>query len=242
MADRGEFEVTIEEAGCLLYVADLGLGGEGFGRFDELYSGDPAWPAVLAQGAIMPVSLYQDDGYTVRFVTGQLTEQEASEWTSRVVGKLSVPSGTLVLSGICTPDLDDELEEFPAFTSSGSSYELGVKIAVPPGDYQATILGYPPNDLSGGWMRIEDPDLFREGSMGDPGEDDESAVAYFERTRPGEPVPEWVAEGYEEAEFLDFVVQLTPLSEDLPAPAREEDGCLDWEFRKPEICPLGIRL
>ena len=53
-------------------------------------------------------------------------------------------------------------------------------------------------------MQIEDREL-----------DDEKATDHFTRTRPGEPVPEWVSQGWEDAAFLDF--------------------------RKPDVCPLGIR-
>jgi hypothetical protein len=79
-------------------------------------------------------------------------------------------------------------------------------------------------------MQIEDREL-----------DDEKATEYFTRTRPGEPVPEWVSQGWEDAVFLDFVIHLTPLGDqpvDLPT---DTSGSLDWQFRKPDVCPLGIR-
>jgi hypothetical protein len=242
MAARTELDVTVEEAGCLLYVADPGLAGRGFGSFYDLTCGDPDFADVLAQGAAVMVSLYQDDGYTVRVVLGDLTEQEQAEWTARATGRLHLPTGQMVLSGIITPDLTDDLPNFPTVTASGESVELGCRLEVPAGDYQATILSYPPNDLSGGWERLEDPEGFDDLLPGDVDSDVESPVDYFTRTRPGQPVPEWISEGFEDAAFLDFVVQLVPLAGD-PAPAAlEEDGCTPWEVRRPEICPLGIRL
>lgn len=66
---------------------------------------------------------------------------------------------------------------------------------------------------------------------------------YFERTRPGEPVPEWIAEGYEDAEFLDFVIRLQRVGDaDTAAATAAGQRYPDWEFRKPEVCPVGIRI
>ncbi|HEX8734196.1 MAG TPA: hypothetical protein VF721_02665 [Pyrinomonadaceae bacterium] len=91
-------------------------------------------------------------------------------------------------------------------------------------------------------MRIKDPRLFREYFGADSGLQYEKPLEYFQRTRPDETPPEWIKEGYEENDFLDFLIHLAPLSGELKTPAFEPDGCLLWEYRKPEICPRGIIL
>lgn len=109
------------------------------------------------------------------------------------------------------------------------------------------IYAYPPNDLAGGWMAIEDPSMAALAG-GDAAQvagehPEESAQDYFARTRPGEPVPEWVAEGYEDAEFLDFVICLQRTGDADPVAALAAgQQLLDWEFRRPKLCPVGIRV
>ena len=227
---RRDVEFSIGEAGCLIYVADaaqlIGTGGT---------------------GPITGGELYQDDGYAVRLVLGgELTAEEQANWTSRADARVGLPSGDMIVSGILDPDFDRWAADFGSVTigdGSRSAHELGCRVAVQPGDYRVAFYGYPPNDLAGGWMRIEEPENFEVAFSDDSGADgDEKAVDYFTRTRPGEPVPEWVSEGWEEAQFLDFVIHLLPLEgggSDLPTDAT---GSLEWSYRKPEVCPLGIRI
>jgi hypothetical protein len=228
--ERQEVEFQIGEAGCLVYVADA----------SELIG-------TKGTGPITGGELYQDDGYSVRLVLGgALTEEEQANWTSRAEGKFGLPSGDLIISGILDPDFDRWVEGFGAVAigdDNGGEHELGCRVALPAGDYRVAFYGYPPNDLAGGWMRIEEPDEFEAAFSEGPATDvDETSTDYFARTRAGEPVPVWIAEGWEDAEFLDFVIHLSPLNgepADLPA---DTSGSLDWHFRKPERCPLGIRL
>ena len=93
-------------------------------------------------------------------------------------------------------------------------------------------------------MRIEDPKMFDEafGKTGG-GSARESAQVYFERTRPGEPVPPWISDGWEDAAFLDFVIRLQRTGDANESAARSTgQAYLDWEFRKPDVCPVGIRV
>lgn len=229
-------DFSIQEAGCLLYAADRNLGGLPFG---DLYSAD--WKSLTFQGAIMMLSLYQDDGYTVRVVLGDLTPEEQTEWTAKAVWKLNLESGKMVVSGVCDEDLEEYLEDFPP-AESGGNYQLGCFVEVPKGEYTATIYSYPPGDLSGGLMRIENPRLFRECFGKDADLKYEKPLEYFNRTRPFETPPAWVTDGFEEADFLHFLIHLAPLSSDLKVPDFEPDGCILWEYRKPPIFPVGIRL
>lgn len=233
---RQAIDFTIEEAGCLLYAADLHLGGQPFGSLDNR-----DWQTLTEKGAFMATSLYQDDGYNVRVVSGELTAEEEREWTARAAWKLNLESGVMVVSGVCDPDLENYLKDFPV-ARTGGSYHLGCRLAVEPGKYAVSIYSYPPNDLSGGWMAIENPRDFKACFDAESPIEREKPLAYFNRTHAGETPPEWIRNGWEEADFLDFLIHLAPLEKDLETPAFDEDGCLSWRYRKPAICPVGIRL
>lgn len=231
---------TILDAGCLIYAADRNFGGEPLTRLDAFFGGEKGLQELTLRGAIAAMSLYQDDGYNVRVVFNEeLTEAEKTEWTSRASSKLNLESGILVISGVI-PD-DDELSDFED-AENGGEYELGCFVDVPAGEYRIDVYGYPPGDLAGGWMRLENPRLFRECFGADGAANFEKPIDYFNRTRTGEAPPAWLVEGYEQADFLGFLIHLTPLTKDLPEPKFEPDGCLAWHYRKPEICPVGIRL
>src|SRR5215213_4488231 len=157
---RKQIDFLIGEAGCLLYAADKNLGGLPFSQFHEFFGGKKGLRDLVLQGAVLPMALYQDDGYNVRIVTGSLTGEEQSEWTSKVSWKLNLESGKMVVSGVCDEDMDDGLADFPQ-AETGGEYYLGCLVEMPIGEYAVSIYSYPPNDLAGGWMRIEKPDLFR---------------------------------------------------------------------------------
>jgi hypothetical protein len=236
---KGQIDFSIGEAGCLLYAADKNLGGLPFSRFHEFFGGARGLKDLVLQGAVLPMSLYQDDGYNVRVRRGDLTAAEQAEWTSKAAWKLNLASGLMVVSGVCDEDMDDGLADFPV-AETGGDYELGCLVEMPAGEYAVSIYSYPPNDLAGGWMRLENPRLFRECFGADADLQYEKPLAYFRRTRPQETPPDWLKAGFEEAGFLDFLIHLAPLSAELKAPEFEPDGCILWQYRKPEICPRGI--
>jgi hypothetical protein len=225
---RDQTQFNIQEAGGLLYVTDRSV-----------------IEGTAGQGPITGGELYQDDGFNVRVVLGELTPDEQVNWTSRIVSELHLPTGQMIVSGVLDPDFDRWLEDFGVAEDEGE-YELGSILEVEPGLYALEIHGLPPNDLGSGWMKIEDQENFALANnipTDSMGGQNETAQEYFERTRPGEPVPEWIEEGYEDAEFLDFVIRLERIG-DADAAAAESAGqqFLDWEFRKPDVCPVGIRL
>lgn len=233
---REQINFNIQEAGCLLYVADRNLGGRPFGELNSTN-----WKDLTMENSIMMMSLYQDDGYSVRIVTGSLTDEENSEWTSKVSWKLNLESGEMVVSGVCDEDLEEYLEDF-GDGETVTDCHLGCIVEIPKGEYQVDIYSYPPNDLAGGWMAIEDKSSFKACFGKDSGIPFEKPLDYFNRTRPAQNAPDWIKDGYEDASFLDFVIHLSPLS-DAPLTSKfENEGCLLWEYRKPEICPMGIRL
>jgi hypothetical protein len=234
---RTETQFTIGEAGCLIYVADRSL-----------------LRGTAGEGPFVGGELYQDDGFCVRLVTGDLTPEEQHNWTSRIATEVQMPTGQMVVSGIIDPDFDRWLSEFgvakldSADGTGDDEHELGCVVELEPGAYAVEIYGYPPNDLAAGWMKIEDREMFATAMNGAGDESAspaprESAQEYFERTRPGEQVPEWIAEGYEDAAFLDFVIRLQRIGEsDASAAASSGQQIREWEFRKPAVCPVGIRL
>lgn len=233
---RDQVQFTIQEAGCLIYVTDRSV-----------------LEGTAGAGPVTGGELYQDDGFCIRAVRGELTPEEQDNWTSRMATEVQLPSGQMIVAGILDPDFDrwladfgvSEIESSEDVETSGE-HELGCIVPVEPGEYVVEIYGYPPNDLAAGWMRIEDREMFSL-TTGEPVEDEsgikESAQEYFERTRPGEPVPEWIADGYEDAEFLDFVIRLQRIG-DADASLAESAGqrFLEWEARKPAVCPVGIRI
>ena len=227
-------ELQIGEAGCMILVAPLSLGGLNYedlleGPFSG--EGDETVQQLVERGAMMPMSLYQDDGYNVRVVLGELTEEEREEWVARARWKLSIPCGKLLVTGAL--DNEDDIDE----AIDGGKYWLGCYVAVPPGDYRVDVLSYPPGDLSTGWGQIEGSDLFPATEGIEP----EEPQAYWRRTRPQEEPPEWITEGYDlEEKYLSFVIHLAPLTQEPPPPKFEEDGFISWEFRKPEKCPRGL--
>jgi hypothetical protein len=109
-------------------------------------------------------------------------------------------------------------------------------VEVPPGEYQVEVYSYPPGDLSTGWGQIEDPRTFK-GKL--PAE---KPLDYFHRTRPQEEPPEWLNdESYQmENRYINFVVHLTAVKDELPPLEFEGDGFIEWEFHKPEKFPLGV--
>jgi hypothetical protein len=228
--DRSEVQFSVQEAGCLVYVTDRSV-----------------IAGTAGEGPVTGAELYQDDGYTVRVVQGELTAEEQDNWTSRLATTVQLPTGQMIVAGILDPDYDRWLAQFGAASlgaADGGEHELGCIVEVEPGEYVVEFYGYPPNDLSGGWMRIEDPEMFDQAFGATARRSaQESAQAYFERTRPGEPVPPWISDGWEDAAFLDFVIRLQRTG-DADASAARSAGqeYLDWEYRRPDVCPVGIRV
>ena len=228
-------ELQIGEAGCMILVAPLGLGGLAYEELlDGPFSGNSSETLqdLTERGAMMAMSLYQDDGYNVRVVHGDLNEQERDEWVARTRGHLRVPCGKLLVAGAL--DHEDEIPE----AKDGDKFWFGCcYVAIPPGDYQAEVLSYPPGDLSTGWGQITNTSLFPPGEGIEP----ESEHDYWQRTRPQEEPPPWITEGWDpEGRYITFVLHLTPLADAPRTSDFEDDGFLKWEFRKPELCPRGL--
>lgn len=233
------FDVSIDIAGGLLWIAPRSLGGYSPKVFSEIWmgGGEATVEDLIRRGIMMPLTLYQDDGYIVRFVEGDLTASERDEWTAHACMNMGVPCGALIASGVLTPDFDSlEFPEFQEVTGT-TSVRLGAYIKVVPGVYRIDLYSYPPGDLSGAWGHIVDPETFGEH----PSLQSEAANDFYQRTRPGEEMPPWIRLEDEDSSFVDFVVQISPEDLNLPPVEMSEDGFgIKWSFRKPEKCPLGL--
>ncbi len=253
MLQLGEsVEFSFWEAGCMIWLGSLprvpSFCQAWFQLEDNVVKTDPDTirTLILEETAIMPMGLYQDDGYYTRLVLRELNAREAEDWTARAAWQLNLPTGQVVISGVVDEDV-----ETVAWADAELDGCLQVYVDVPPGQYAATVYAYPPGDLSTGWGQIADSRLFQPT----PGIEPENPWDYFQRTRPGEPIPAWIGkdfaptpaerEDYHQAYYssnghVNFVVQLLPLTTPVPTPEFEEDNLIKWEFRKPERCPLGI--
>ncbi|PZO41868.1 MAG: hypothetical protein DCF19_08330 [Pseudanabaena frigida] len=248
LGDRIEF--VFWEAGCMIWVGAKDFVSKDYDGFCNLiWDRDnlKLQKAIFEDKAFLAMDLYQDDGYNVRVVMGDLNEQERDEWVARVRWRLDLSCGQMVVSGVLGDDFD-EIQDAKAIADSDGC--LQCYVSVPPNEYQVEIYSYPPSDITTAWDQITGSDLFpiTEGIEPEP------LKAYFERTRPNTFVPAWIGceieedpdrrkQYYEEAyslHYTDFVIRLSPILEDLPPPEIGEDGSIKWEFRKPERCPLGL--
>lgn len=245
-------EFSFWEAGCLIWVGAKDLGGLDYHEFCELLwnnQQDKLQEMIYERKAFLTMDLYQDDGYRVRVVQGELNEQEQEEWVARVRWRLNLGCGQMVISGVLGEAT--EFAQMPQATGISEEQDwLECYLEVSPQEYQVEVYAYAPGDLSTGWGQITNPDLFAPT----PGIEPESLINYFARTRPHTPVPAWIGceietepqlvkQYYEQAyaaHYIDFVIRLSPLLEDLQPPPLTSSGSVQWEFRKPVRCPLGL--
>jgi hypothetical protein len=249
LGDRIEFGFW--EAGCMIWVGAKDFVSQDYDGFCNLLwdnNQEKLKAAILEQKAFLAMDLYQDDGYNVRVVMGELNDQENEEWVARVRWRLDLACGQMIVSGVLGDSDVDEIPEASAIAKNEDC--LQCYVSVPPAEYQVEIYSYAPGDLSTGWGQITGCSLFPATEGITP----EHLKDYFERTRPNTPIPAWI--GYEIAEdperrqqyyqeasdlhYTDFVIRLSPILEDLPPPELEEGGSVKWEFRKPDRCPLGL--
>ena len=195
----------------------------------------------VQEGIIIPVKLVQDSSPHIRLITGELTEQEEAEWVSKIVWKLRVPCGSLVLEG--------------GFDPRGPKDRFMKTVEISAGDYQIELFTF--------YWGISGFDTLR-GDMSEP------VGAWFRRTRPGQPFPdtmkfyfgEWGEEDpgheeeweefygseeyneLEEPDWVDFLVRLTPLDPETTLELQcNEHGWFPVGLnpRKPALCPIGLK-
>lgn len=206
---------------------------------------DNKWTKAAEKGEIIPIELYQDDPFVVRLVlNGKLSKEEEQEWLGKFTHKLRVPDGKLAICG----GIEFIMEEFEKEDDWINDFVRYVDI--PKGEYKAEIYTYI-NSVNA------TPLLEASGAA------DEPIGTFFRRTRPGAQFPEWLQHwlwaysaedpGHEsewqshgkpeEKYFVDFLIHLSALDEDLPEAPPLEAGFYSWthnEARKPTVCPLGL--
>jgi hypothetical protein len=204
-------------------------------------------------GHLMPVRF--DDrpsGMTALVLLGEHAPEFESEWMGRAAWWLNVPCGYLgVSAGI-------HLLEVPDGYAGGNDPYFKY-VAVPPGEYLVEVLAYLPADEvlfhpKGGSRRFPVPGRPRGVPIG----------AYFRRTRPNEPLPDWLTaylleypycdpgheEEWEDREDDDVevegcllhVIRLTPVQPGEPVLRRPRDLWLPFELRSLPKCPRGLPL
>ena len=96
---------------------------------------------LLEKGVCLPIFFPGDcalDGET-EFVIGDLTEREEQAWQARLVWKLNIPCGKLIL---CCGCLAEDLEPAINGEKPDEHYEIFQVIDVPPDEYKVEIYAY----------------------------------------------------------------------------------------------------
>ena len=220
---------------------------EALGR--GLDTGTPGWNAEVRRGRLWCVDLGMDATIAMRvLVGGALSPEEEAAWVGRLEHRLDLPSGRLVVVG----GIELSLEPGAAEDLDGAR---GVRVLdLPAGTYRATLHAYVTSPLG-------EELLGRGGERGPVG-------AWWRATRPGEPMPEWVAErcrddpaaadpGHEAewvnvrgprrpAPTVEWLLHLRPLAGAGPAcPALDGEGWFGaeaFEAREVEVCPGSLAL
>ena len=225
-AETSRIDVDIYNESTALFVSN----GTIKGAIDM--SSDDGYEQAMASHQLISIELAQDDGFIARVVLGELSPQESEEWIASGSRALDVSDGHVVVAGGNAYVSDDyspeEIDE--------ENEELFKVIAVPPGQYQVTVYAHLPS-VNG--MLINSLPQWK------------GYVPYFESTRPGASMPDWLAEladidGEDVGEYDDdqemvsFVIQLQASETPVDESPLDEDRYTKCEMRIPEVCPLGL--
>lgn len=178
---------------------------------------------------LVSLELIYNNPVIVRAVLGDLSPDEQASWVGRVTARVSAPCGRIVVVGGGSRSAGN----------AGPHHSLEVS----PGDYLLEILTFPSTGGNGlACLEVANPS--------------ESVGAYFRRTRPEQPIPDWLAwhcfadpdldpghaadwgeaeaarydaleAGLDERPLVDFLVRLIPLAgEAAVPPERTAEGSL----------------
>jgi hypothetical protein len=250
--DTQRIEFSLRESSVLVFLPHNlgGLTPEEFGT--HLQAREAGGIDLRRGGYFFDVATISDGGYMIRLVQGDLMPEEESEWVAHAHGRLNLPDGKLIVCG-AYPWIDYDWSarydyNMPfaeptqpndwvasAFQNIPPAQHLsyydspGAYVGVNPGLYRVAVYSYFP-DLSADWGI---PGLSPELRL-------EEQKDYFERTRPGKPLPDWM-EGLS-AKYINFVVHLTPVDKATFDVLIVTDPQLNngWELRKPAVCPSAL--
>jgi hypothetical protein len=175
-----------------------------------LFSGDESRVTeLLKKGVCLPVCFEGDcalDNNTV-FVLGDLNEQEERDWIARLVWKLNIPCGKLIL---CCGCADDDLEHALSEKPPDEHYVIFQRIEVPPGEYLVEIYAY----FSSQTVQVSLDEYDSRGHL----IENEELVQWYQKNRPG-------------LEDVGYVIRLKPLENEPKMPKLEEGWFGKFEFR-----------
>lgn len=148
------------------------------------------------------------------FVLGDLTAQEEHDWIARLVSKLNIPCGKLIL--LCGGGDPDEF----AYAISGQppqpNYQIFQVIDVPPGEYLVEVYAY----LASMTVQVSLAEYDEHWNL----KENTELEAWYQEHRPG------IAD-------VGYIIRLTPLATEPPLPGFDPEigWCGLFEFRKPEL-------
>lgn len=149
---------------------------------------------LLKQGVCIPLFFEADcelDGGTL-FVIGDLTDEESNQWIGKLVGKLNIPCGKLVL--LCGGGHEDMIAEAISGNPPDPNYVVFQAIDVPPGEYQVEIYAYLSSSIAQNYLEEQEATVQEWFQLNCSGSE---AVGYIIRLVPLEtepPLPKLVPE------------------------------------------------
>jgi hypothetical protein len=171
---------------------------------------------LLRRGICLPLVFDGDcalDSNTI-FVLGDLTEQEERDWIGRLVWKLNIPCGKLIL--LCGGGDAEEL----AYAISGNppkpNYEIFQVIDVPPDNYLVEIYAY----FSSMTVQISLEDYDEHWNL-----------------KENQALEQWYRKNHPSSDDIGYVIRLVPLEQEpaFPQLVPEIGWCGEFEFRQFEL-------
>jgi hypothetical protein len=142
------------------------------------------------------------------FVIGDLTEEEENNWIAKLSWKLNIPCGKFIF---CCGWMEEDLEPAVAGEPPDENYVMYQTIEVPPDEYLVEIYAYFPS------LTVQ-VSLDEEDAYGILRENKELAD-YYKKKYPGIP-------------GTDYIIRLTPLTDEPKMPKIEEGRFEEFEFRR----------
>jgi hypothetical protein len=248
---RRDIELVNDATVWLLTSA--GLNGRPPGGMEP---GQKRWKEAVADGTLLPMSLYQDEPLLVRVVVGApLAPQEEAEWVARLTWKLAIPDGKLVLCG------------GPGYPEDGEQDDFVRVLDVPPGTWRVDVYTHMPSPNGGPalakagvkgrgllryWKETRGEDapapawLYAQADVTSPEEKAREAEAERRKAEENKSWRTWAPDPQaledEGPPLVGVLVHLTPLkgAEALEPPRLKEGWASFGEVRKPARCPEGI--
>ncbi|NOQ36613.1 MAG: hypothetical protein GQ569_12080 [Methylococcaceae bacterium] len=236
--------IPIKEAffndGHWYVLSSSSLGGSGLTAAeiaDKLQSEDKTvMQQLLKEGVCFPLFFDGDCALDdVAIVIGDLSEKEEDEWIGRIQSKLEIPCGEfMVMGGGMEEGFEDAL---PNDEAPDPHFTFFQKFKVEAGTYLVEVYAF----LSS--MTVN----FHWDELQERGESIEEWCQLHHVAK--KDYPEWMSffseEDYVDSEDFDlqeYIIRLTPLTQEVPLPELDEEynWCGEFKIRRPEKCPQGL--